>query len=45
LGVRRNQEVNKFVATALALAFALITLVPGLAAARLAGNHNQTELN
>ena len=36
--------MNKHVAAALALALALVTLVPGLAAARLAGNHNQTLL-
>lgn len=36
--------MNKHLATVLALALALVSLVPGLAAAKLAGNHNQTLL-
>jgi hypothetical protein len=36
--------MKKYLATALALALALVSLLPGLAAARLAGNHNQTLL-
>jgi hypothetical protein len=36
--------MRKLFATALAVALAMVTLVPGLAAARLVGNHNQTEL-
>ena len=36
--------MNKHLATALALTLALVSLLPGLAAARLAANHNQTRL-
>ena len=36
--------MKKHFVTVLALALALVSLVPGLAAARLVGNHNQTLL-
>jgi hypothetical protein len=36
--------MKKHLATALALALALVSLLPGPAAAKLAGNHNQTLL-
>ncbi len=36
--------MNKHLAAALALALAMVSLLPGLAVARLAGNHNQTLL-
>ncbi len=36
--------MNKHFATVLALALALVSLLPGIAAARLVGNHNQTLL-
>jgi hypothetical protein len=36
--------MNKQFATVLALALALVSLLPGLAAARLVANHNQTLL-
>ena len=34
--------MSRHIATTLALALALVSLLPGLAAAKLAGNHNQT---
>ena len=36
--------MKKHLVTALALALALVSLVPGLAAAKIAGNRNQTLL-
>ena len=36
--------MKRMLATVIALALALVTMLPGIAAARLAGNHNQTLL-
>ncbi len=36
--------MKKLLATVIALAVALVTMLPGIAAARLAGNHNQSRL-
>jgi hypothetical protein len=36
--------MKRFFATVAALALALVSMLPGVAAARLAGNHNQTLL-
>ena len=35
---------HKHLTAAMAVALALVSLIPGLAAARLAGNHNRTQL-
>jgi hypothetical protein len=37
--------MKKHLATVLALALALVSLLPELAAAKIAGNHNQTLLS
>src|SRR5262245_26966857 len=37
-------RMKKYIAGALGLAAALVSLLPGLAAAKIAGNHNQTLL-
>ena len=36
--------MKKLLPTIIALALALVSMLPGIAAARLAGNHNQTLL-
>jgi hypothetical protein len=36
--------MKKFFATVAVLALALVSMLPGVAAAKLAGNHNQTLL-
>ena len=36
--------MKKLLATIFALAIALVSMLPGIAAAKLAGNHNQTLL-
>jgi hypothetical protein len=37
--------MSKYLATVLGLAVALVSLVPGIAAAKIAGNHSQTILH
>jgi hypothetical protein len=36
--------MKRLLASAVALALALVAMLPGIAAARLVGNHNQTRL-
>ncbi len=36
--------MKKLCVTAVSLALALVSMLPGIAAARLAGNHNQSRL-
>lgn len=36
--------MKKLFAIVIALAFAIVSMLPGIAAARLAGNHNQSRL-
>ena len=36
--------MKKLFATVIALSLALVSMLPGIAAAKIAGNHNQTSL-